>query len=891
MKSKKILTSTNLIKGSLEIMRVFILVLIFFFNSTSAQAESFKDKFVEDEKKVDTTKSVEERLNEVIESDPSNPYAKAQEKIENSSLLKNLVKKDKNGSVNKKVANPTTEELLEQKGLDNPWANVNNNFQSNPLIGMVMGKNKQNIENSINPKNQNSGQNYNQNQNQNQNIGSNTQIFQYTIIIILIVILLILGFVVWSALKKYTKRYKELEKQHNQLKNDYQGFLKEHDVILDNFVQEVKKSTNKMINNRKKTIHDLKPDCRKNFLEVKKNDQYLLHTIDEVVEFLNAKSGRLELHDESIDINTLLSSVSNFISKNHKNQPVEISYEINIDVPQYFMMDFKRLQNMLISMMDYALIHSKKSIKLVVSKYGIQSKETFIEFKLFDTATPLDDEQKDKIFTPFNYEFAHKGLFLSKEIAKLMKGSFDIMSRENGNTLLLDLPLIVDEEREKEYKLSRYVENTESLIIKTVGIIDKNREAADILKKSFLHFTQKIDIIDESQMNIEDLAYFDLIIIEHSMINKELLKIFNTLQESDDLKVAAMHSSFKQNYKENSDKVIEYYAQKPITPFDALQIFLHKCDYFQRIIIEDEDIDEEGLDFIRRKKGDGSDELMLKQYLKPIEEAPNKLRDSLKDFISTSILFIEDDLMYQKMFNYMVQENGIRYCIATNKDNMLEELQKYYNHFNAIVLNIDVDNKSGYDIAYMIRKDKSYDNIPIFAMVDKEYDQQKILDAGINGYILKPMRAPNFYMLLSLFFEKININTPFIKLYKSEKILDITYGIMQNGHNNKIYIKLLKEFRDLYVIDSDEFINLIHSKNYSKLREFVLTMKNLSGLLGIHNIHQILKELEIILRDKKYMDLDLYSNKYSEEMINLNINIEIYMRSFNTISSSKKKSK
>ncbi|MEA2028692.1 MAG: hypothetical protein U9N49_06925, partial [Campylobacterota bacterium] len=172
-----------------------------------------------------------------------------------------------------------------------------------------------------------------------------------------------------------------------------------------------------------------------------------------------------------------------------------------------------------------------------------------------------------------------------------------------------------------------------------------------------------------------------------------------------------------------------------------------------------------------------------------------------------------------------------------------------------------------------------YDKIPIIAIVDEEYDDNKILKIGVNGFIVKPVRVGTIYTALSCFLDKVDLNSPFVKLSKSEHILDITRGIMQSNHDAKVYLELVKEFKDAYGSSDQKFQDLINTGNYKRLKELIVNMKGLSDILAAYNMHHLLKELEILIDTHKYEKLANNSQRYTQELENLMTNIEIYIRS------------
>ncbi|MBN2825071.1 MAG: response regulator, partial [Campylobacterales bacterium] len=253
--------------------------------------------------------------------------------------------------------------------------------------------------------------------------------------------------------------------------------------------------------------------------------------------------------------------------------------------------------------------------------------------------------------------------------------------------------------------------------------------------------------------------------------------------------------------------------------------------------------------------------------------------DFFKEFAGNSILIISFDTMTHDILIEIIANSGIRCGVASNGEEAIDQLSKYYNNFNMIIINMDKEDKKGYLLAKMIRSSQSYDKIPIIAMVNEQYNQTQILKAGINAYVVKPIRLAALYTAFNLFLEKVNLGSPHIHFSQSEQILDITRGIMQTQHDYRVYLELVKEFKDAYGNSAKQFTSLIENQDYDKLRELITNMLGLSDILGANNMFILLKKLDKHIRNKEYAKLAEFIDEYNEEINALNTNIEIYIRS------------
>ncbi len=108
------------------------------------------------------------------------------------------------------------------------------------------------------------------------------------------------------------------------------------------------------------------------------------------------------------------------------------------------------------------------------------------------------------------------------------------------------------------------------------------------------------------------------------------------------------------------------------------------------------------------------------------------------------ILIVEDNDLNLKLFNDLLQAHG--YETVEIKDG-LDAVNVVKRHRPAlIIMDIQLPEISGLDVTKKIKADKDIADIPIiavtaFAMKD---DEEKILRAGCQAYISKPISIVNF---------------------------------------------------------------------------------------------------------------------------------------------------
>jgi len=122
-----------------------------------------------------------------------------------------------------------------------------------------------------------------------------------------------------------------------------------------------------------------------------------------------------------------------------------------------------------------------------------------------------------------------------------------------------------------------------------------------------------------------------------------------------------------------------------------------------------------------------------------------------KGFFMSLVLIIEDNEQNLYLEKYLLEKNG--YNVEFAKDGMeaLCKLEKIFP--DLILLDIQLPNMDGYEVAKRIRNFEKHINTPIVAVTSYAMpgDREKALEAGCNGYIEKPINPDTFIMEIEKF--------------------------------------------------------------------------------------------------------------------------------------------
>jgi two-component system cell cycle response regulator DivK len=109
-----------------------------------------------------------------------------------------------------------------------------------------------------------------------------------------------------------------------------------------------------------------------------------------------------------------------------------------------------------------------------------------------------------------------------------------------------------------------------------------------------------------------------------------------------------------------------------------------------------------------------------------------------------TLLIIEDNEQNYYMMRFLLEKNGFTVIGAETGREGIEKALMYKPQ--AILLDIQLPEMDGYAVATEIRKNAEISEIPIIAVTSYAMmgDRERILAAGANGYIEKPINPETF---------------------------------------------------------------------------------------------------------------------------------------------------
>jgi PAS domain S-box-containing protein len=200
------------------------------------------------------------------------------------------------------------------------------------------------------------------------------------------------------------------------------------------------------------------------------------------------------------------------------------------------------------------------------------------------------------------------------------------------------------------------------------------------------------------------------------------------------------------------------------------------------------------------------------------------------------VLLVEDNPINQEVAQMMCERIGAKVSIANNGKEGVELFLKTPERFTCILMDLQMPVMGGYEATEKIRAvDGSVPIIALTAAATTE-DKQKVLSAGMNDHLAKPINSKTLHKVLLHWCgaEEMHI--------KDEDHIEATFG-----EERQLYQKLLRLFKDQL---EDEFGTVVSQirANDPAIPAVIHSLKGVTGNLGLTRLHRLCCDIDLMYK-------------------------------------------
>ena len=473
---------------------------------------------------------------------------------------------------------------------------------------------------------------------------------------------------------------------------------------------------------------ELNSQQREYITGIKSSAEGLMSLINDILDFSKVEARKLELETITFNLQDFLyETVSTFSVQAHKKK-LELLCEIPPNLNYNVIGDPGRLRQILSNLLSNAIKFTEKGEVLLQVKEEARSEgEVKLCFIVSDTGIGIPASKQKIIFDVFaqadgsmtrKYGGTGLGLAIVSQLAEAMGGRVWVESEEGkGSKFYVSLSL----ELEKEGKQKLVLSGLEKFKDLSVLVVDDNSSNRHILNSLLIRWNLKPVEAENAQLAISLLERaknsgtpFSMVLVDAYLPDMESFIIQDYLRDNRGLAKSTVIMLSTNNNQEDAkpwQKLgISNFLPKPVKPQNLYKVLAKVL----------------GLSFREEKPAPSP---------KPsVESVSGK---------GYRILVAEDNIVNQKLAFYILEKQGHLVTGVNNGQEALAALEKGI--FDVILMDVQMPVMNGFEATAAIRqKEKeSGSHIPIIAMTAHamDSDREKCLQAGMDDYISKPLKA------------------------------------------------------------------------------------------------------------------------------------------------------
>jgi PAS domain S-box-containing protein len=466
---------------------------------------------------------------------------------------------------------------------------------------------------------------------------------------------------------------------------------------------------------------------------VKQSAEALLNVINDVLDFSKIEAGRLDLEETVFSLEELLGETLRPLRLRAREKGLELQYEMADEIPTLLAGDPLRLRQVLTNLISNALKFTERGrVSISAGLESASPQNCVLHFQIQDTGVGIAEDKLAHIFEPFcqgdssttrKHGGTGLGLTISTRIVEMMQGRMWVDSAPGtGSIFHFTAQFAAAESGGGDADTSP--ERLKGMAALIVDDDPANRKILEgLLRKWGMQPTLAVNgpqALWEIEAARQRGQPFPLFLIDGRMPEMDGFELVEKIRNNPDFTgyaVMMLTSGERGDDLNRCEQLgIAAYLIKPIRGWELLKAILRA----------------------------------LAVGTKPPPRLPQR-REPQPERSSLRILLVEDNAVNRQLALRLLEKSGHEVHVAENGLRAVDMFQTH--QFDLILMDVQMPEMDGFEATAAIRAIEriTHTHIPIIAMTAHAMkgDRGRCLEAGMDGYIAKPINREELRAVLS----------------------------------------------------------------------------------------------------------------------------------------------
>ncbi len=463
---------------------------------------------------------------------------------------------------------------------------------------------------------------------------------------------------------------------------------------------------------------ELLPEQREYLTVIQESADSLLTVINDILDFSKIEAGKLGLDCVQFDLHERLGDAMKSLAVRAHSKDLELLCNLDPATPTIVIGDDSRLRQVVVNLVGNAIKFTSVGeivVKVTPTRWDHDNVE--LTFSVQDTGVGIPRDRREAIFGAFEqadnsttrqYGGTGLGLAISAKLVELMGGRLWVESEVGqGSQFFFTAQFGLGDTPASGHDLSQ-------LDGLPVLVVDDNSTSRAILEETLTHWKAACTAVADGEQALALLRDdtrkpFRLVITDSRMPGMDGFELADQIvqEELDCPLIMMLTSGDRSRSVSDSGERVAAYLMKPVKPSELL----------------------EGMMWALNPRQEVKDLQLVQEtvQLPPLD-----------------ILLAEDSLVNQKLAVRLLEKHGHRVVVANNGREAIRALERA--SFDVVLMDVQMPELDGMEATAVIRAKErdAGSHVPIVAMTAHAMkgDREACLQAGMDGYVTKPIRAP-----------------------------------------------------------------------------------------------------------------------------------------------------